>query len=57
METYQFKLKDLRDGLDAVCDQLEVMGFPYPLCKDFKVLIKPCRGRPEFSIEFPTVKV
>lgn len=52
-----YKLKDLLDGLDAVKDQLEMMGFPYPLCADFKVTIINRKGEPKFSVSMPTMRV
>lgn len=52
-----YRLQDLKDGLQAVLDQLETMGFPYPTCANFKVSITCKKGRPEFSVTFPAVKV
>ena len=34
-----YRLQDLRTGLQTILDQLETMGYPYPLCADFKVKI------------------
>lgn len=34
-----YRLQDLRTGLQTILDQLETMGYPYPLCADFKVTI------------------
>lgn len=52
-----YSLKDLKDGLQAVLDQLEMMGYPYPICAGFKVTIMYRKGRPEFSVSFPTMRV
>lgn len=52
-----YRLKDLKDGLQTILDQLETMGFPYPTCADFKVTIIPRKGMPEFSVSFSTIKV
>lgn len=52
-----FSLKDLKDGLQTVLDQLETMGYPYPTCADFKVTIMYRKGRPEFSVSFSTIAV
>lgn len=52
-----YRLKDLLDGLAAVKDQLEMMGFPYPVCADFKVTITSRKGEPKFSVSMPTVRV
>ena len=51
------RLQDLKNGLQTVLDQLEAMGYPYPACADFKVSINCRKGRPEFSVTFPTIKV
>lgn len=52
-----FRLQELKDGLQAVLDQLETMGYPYPTCADFKVTVVSRKGRPEFSVSFSTTKV
>lgn len=52
-----YRLKDLLDGLAAVKDQLEMMGFPYPVCADFKVTITNRKGEPKFSVSMPTMRV
>lgn len=52
-----YRLQDLKDGLQTVLDQLETMGFPYPTCADFKVMVVSRKGRPEFSVTFPAVRV
>ena len=52
-----YRLKDLKDGLQTILDQLETMGFPYPTCADFKVTIISRKGMPEFSVSFSTIKV
>lgn len=52
-----YRLQDLKDGLQTVLDQLEMMGFPYPTCADFKVTVVSRKGRPEFSVSFSTIKV
>ena len=52
-----YRLQDLKDGLQTVLDQLEMMGFPYPTCADFKVTVVSRKGRPEFSVTFPAVRV
>ena len=52
-----YRLQDLKDGLQTVLNQLETMGFPYPTCADFKVSITCKKGRPEFSVSFPAVRV
>ncbi len=52
-----YRLQDLKDGLQTVLDQLETMGFPYPTCADFKVTVVFRKGRPEFSVTFPAVRV
>lgn len=52
-----YRLQDLKDGLQTVLDQLETMGFPYPTCADFKVTVVSRKGRPEFSVTFPAVRV
>lgn len=52
-----YRLQDLKDGFQAVLDQLEMMGFPYPVCADFKVTITNCKGEPKFSVSMPTMRV
>lgn len=52
-----YRLQDLKNGLQTVLDQLEAMGFPYPTCADFKVTVVSRKGRPEFSVSFPAVRV
>ena len=52
-----FRLQELKDGLQAVLDQLETMGYPYPTCADFKVTVVSRKGRPEFSVSFSPPKV
>lgn len=52
-----YRLKDLLNGLETVKDQLEMMGFPYPLCADFKVTITSRKGEPKFSVSMPTMRV
>lgn len=52
-----YRLQDLKDGFQAVLDQLEMMGFPYPVCADFKVTITNRKGEPKFSVSMPTMKV
>lgn len=52
-----YRLQDLKDGLQTVLDQLETMGFPYPTCADFKVTVVSRKGRPEFSVTVPAVRV
>lgn len=52
-----YRLKDLKDGLQTILDQLEMMGFPYPACADFKVTVIYRKGYPEFSVSFSTLKV
>ena len=52
-----YRLQDLKDGLQTVLDQLETMGFPYPTCAAFKVTVVSRKGRPEFSVTFPAVRV
>lgn len=52
-----YRLQDLKDGLQTVLDRLETMGFPYPTCADFKVTVVSRKGRPEFSVTFPAVRV
>lgn len=52
-----YRLQDLKNGLQTVLDQLEAMGYPYPTCADFKVTIMYRKGRPEFSVSFPVMKV
>jgi len=52
-----YRLKDLLDGLQTVKDQLEMMGYPYPVSADFKVTITNCKGEPKFSVSMPTVRV
>ncbi len=52
-----YRLQDLKDGLQTVLDQLETMGFPYPTCADFKVTVVSRKGRLEFSVSFPAVRV
>lgn len=52
-----YRLQDLRTGLQTILDQLETMGYPYPLCADFKVTITSRKGRPKFSVSFPVMKV
>lgn len=52
-----YRLKDLLDGLQAVKDQLEVMGYPYPVSADFKVTITNRKGEPKFSVSLPTMRV
>lgn len=54
-DTYQ--LKDLLDGLKTVKDQLEMMGYPYPVSADFKVTITNRKGEPKFSVSIPTMRV
>ena len=48
---------DRLDALAAVKDQLEMMGFPYPVCADFKVTITNRKGEPKFSVSMPTMRV
>jgi len=52
-----YRLQDLKNGLQTVLDQLEAMGFPYPTCADFKVTVVSRKGRPDFSVSFPAVRV
>ena len=52
-----YKLKDLLDGLQAVKDQLEMMGYPYPVCADWPVTIINRKGEPRFSVSMPTMRV
>lgn len=52
-----YRLQDLKDGFQAVLDQLEMMGFPYPVCADFKVTITNRKGEPKFSVSMPTMRV
>lgn len=52
-----YRLQALKDGFQAVLDQLEMMGFPYPVCADFKVTITNCKGEPKFSVSMPTMRV
>lgn len=52
-----YRLKDLLDGLQAVKDQLEMMGYPYPVSADFKVTITNRKGEPKFSVSLPTMRV
>ena len=52
-----YRLQDLKDGFQTVLDQLEMMGFPYPVCADFKVTITNRKGEPKFSVSMPTMKV
>lgn len=52
-----YRLQDLKDGFQTVLDQLEMMGFPYPVCADFKVTITNRKGEPKFSVSMPTVRV
>lgn len=52
-----YRLKDLKDGLQTILDQLETMGYPYPTCSDFKVTVISRKGLPEFSVSFSTIKV
>lgn len=52
-----YRLKDLLDGLQTVKDQLEMMGYPYPVSADFKVTITNRKGEPKFSVSMPTVRV
>ena len=48
-----YRLKDLL----AVKDQLEMMGYPYPVSADFKVTITNRKGEPKFSVSLPTMRV
>lgn len=57
MNESTFRVRDLKDGLQTVLDQLEAMGFPFPLCADFTVTIINRKGSPEFSVSFPVVHV
>lgn len=52
-----YKLKDLLDGLQTVKDQLEMMGYPYPVCADWPVTIINHKGEPRFSVSMPTMRV
>ena len=52
-----YRLKDLLDGLQTVKDQLEMMGYPYPVSADFKVTITNRKGEPKFSVSLPTMRV
>lgn len=52
-----YRLQDLKDGFQTVLDQLEMMGFPYPVCADFKVTITNRKGEPKFSVSMPTMRV
>lgn len=52
-----YRLKDLKNGLQTILDQLETMGYPYPTCSDFKVTVISRKGLPEFSVSFSTIKV
>lgn len=52
-----YRLRDLLDGLQTVKDQLEMMGYPYPVSADFKVTITNRKGEPKFSVSMPTVRV
>lgn len=52
-----YRLKDLLDGLQTVKDQLEMMGYPYPVSADFKVTITNRKGEPKFSVSMPTMRV
>lgn len=52
-----YRLKDLLDGLKTVKDQLEMMGYPYPVSADFKVTITNRKGEPKFSVSIPTMRV
>lgn len=52
-----YKLKALLDGLQTVKDQLEMMGYPYPVCADWPVTIINRKGEPRFSVLMPTMKV
>ena len=52
-----YRLKDLLDGLQTVKDQLEMVGYPYPVSADFKVTITNRKGEPKFSVSMPTVRV
>lgn len=52
-----YRLKDLLDGLQTVKDQLEMMGYPYPVSADFKVTITNRKGEPKFSVSLPTMCV
>ena len=52
-----YRLQDLKESWQTVRDQLETMGFPYPTCADFKVTVVSRKGRPEFSVSFPSVRV
>ena len=52
-----YRLQDLKDGFQTVLDQLEMMGFPYPVCADFKVTISNRKGEPKFSVSMPTMRV
>lgn len=52
-----YKLKDLLDGLQTVKDQLEMMGYPYPVCADWPVTIINRKGEPRFSVSMPTMRV
>lgn len=52
-----YRLKALLDGLQAVKDQLEMMGYPYPVSADFKVTITNRKGEPKFSVSLPTMRV
>lgn len=52
-----YRLKDLLDGLQTVKDQLEMMGYSYPVSADFKVTITNRKGEPKFSVSLPTMRV
>ena len=52
-----YRLQDLKDGFQTVLDQLEMLGFPYPVCADFKVTITCRKGEPKFSVSMPTMRV
>lgn len=52
-----YRLQDLKDGFQTVLDQLGMMGFPYPVCADFKVTITNRKGEPKFSVSMPTMRV
>ena len=43
--------------LKALLDQLEMMGYPYPVCADWPVTIINRKGEPRFSVSMPTMKV
>lgn len=57
MSSDTYRLKDLLDGLQTVKDQLEMMGYPYPVSAGFKVTITNRKGEPKFSVSLPTMRV